>query len=212
MQFLSFFIVENLRYMLSQYRPETAFYLGHRLVNKEIGMEEGYMSGGGYILSRKALIKFAEIVRGDPSHFTPDGPWEDLSMGKALAHSAIFVDCRDEMQRERFFPIPLVGVIENDVPPDFWYLLYNYYRVDSNGLDGYSDVPVGFHYIRPEELYALDYLIYQVHPFGVEKNLTEALPRKLSLEEIIKASDFESQAPNFVKHEFYHNLTSSEYF
>jgi hypothetical protein len=38
-------------------------------------------------------------------------------------------------------------------------------------------------------MYYLDHLIYHVHPFGLEKNFTESLPRKLKLEEIIEASD-----------------------
>lgn len=207
-------IVENLRYMLYQYRAETAFFFGHRLLVgiNLTGTEEGYMAGGGYIMSRKTLIKFAEIVRRDPSFFTPDGAYEDVRMGKALAHSAIFVDSRDEMHRERFFPLPLTTLITNHFAADFWYSTSNYYKVNPNGLDGYSDVPIAFHYIKPEQLYALEYLIYHVHPFGFEKNLTEVLPRKLSLKEIIAASDIESQALKFIKHETYHNMTSSEHF
>lgn len=200
--------------MLYQYRTETAFFFGHRLnVGANLtGTEEGYMAGGGYIMSRKTLIKFAEIVRRDPSFFTPDGAYEDVRMGKTLAHSAIFVDSRDEMHRERFFPIPLTTLIKNHFATDFWYSTSNYYEFNPNGLEGYSDMPIAFHYVKPQELYGLEFLIYQVHPFGVEKNLTEVLPRKLSLREIIAASDVESKALHFRKHKIYHNMTSSEYF
>lgn len=198
--------------MLYQYRPETALFFGHRLIPNESDTEEGYMAGGGYVLSRKALIKFAEIVKRDPSYFTPDGAYEDMRMGRALAHSAIFVDSRDEMHRERFFPLPLHVLIRHNFTPDFWLSNFDYYKFKAGNLSGCSDVPIAFHYIKPPELYNLEYLIYKVHPFGLEKNLTEVFPRKLLLNEIIVASDFKSSAPNFVKHEDYHNMTSSEYF
>ena len=82
--------MENLRYMLSQYNPKTALLFGHRfLLNPEKNgalplNEEGYMAGdnfyqntchdisfiinsnlsflgGGYILTRKAVIKFVKL-------------------------------------------------------------------------------------------------------------------------------------------------------
>lgn len=205
-------IVENLRYMLHQFRPQTALFFGHRLALNQSEIEEGYMAGGGYVLSRKALIKFVEIVKRDSTLFSPDGAYEDVRMGKALGHSAIFVDSRDEMNRERFFPLPIHVLIRYKFAPDNWFVLADYYRFKPFNLSGCSDVPILFHYIKPHEMYNLEFMIYHVHPFGIDKNQTEIIQRKLNLDEIIVASDVDSLAPNFIKHKDFHNLTSSEYF
>lgn len=133
-------------------------------------------------------------------------------MGKALRHSAIYVDTRDEQLQARFIPTSIIRYLTLNFDYDHWLSSYNYYNFTHGGLGCCSDVAVSFHYIKPEDIYRLEYLIYQVHPFGVEKNLTETLPRKLSLEEIIAASDVKSYAPMAFKHDDYHNLTSSERF
>jgi hypothetical protein len=59
---------------------------------------------------------------------------------------------------------------------------------------------------------ALQYFVYHVHPFGLKKNLTEKLPRKLGLNEIIAASDIKGWGSDFIDHKPVHNLDSSEYF
>lgn len=67
--------------MLAQYRSETALFFGCRFANDNI--PEGYMSGGGYILSKKALSKFNEkiINNGDICKGDEAGD-EDFEMGK----------------------------------------------------------------------------------------------------------------------------------
>lgn len=60
----SFVVLENIRYMLYQYHAQTALYFGHRftLSKTEVDHFEGYMAGGGYILSKKALRKLVEDI------------------------------------------------------------------------------------------------------------------------------------------------------
>lgn len=206
--------MENLRYMLYQHRPQTALFFGHRFALKQHNMEEGFMAGGGYILSKKALKKFAQKVENDKTLFSPDGPYEDVRMGKALAHSAIFVDSRDDFLQERFFPLPVTKFFKSSISkdPHYWFNLFNYYSLLKDGLSCCSDVPISFHYIKPPELYYLEYLIYHVHPFGLVENFSRSFPRTLSLEEIVLASDVKSSAPNFIPHVDFHNMTSSEIF
>lgn len=57
---------------------------------------------------------------------------------------------------------------------------------------------------------ALQYLIYDVHPFGLQKNLTESLPRKLTIEELIKLSDEKSFASNYKEHQRIHQIDEDE--
>jgi hypothetical protein len=40
-----------------------------------------------------------------------------------------------------------------------------------------------------KQMYTLDYFTYHVHPFGLDKNSTEVLPRKPSLDEILARSN-----------------------
>jgi hypothetical protein len=59
-------------------------------------------------------------------------------------------------------------------------------------------------------MHELEYLIYHVHPLGLDKNSTEKLPRKLELREIIAASDIKGWGKEYVDHEPVHYLESSE--
>lgn len=172
-----------------------------------------HLAGGGYVLSRKALVKFEEKVRisgfFEPSYTV----FEDEAMGIALAHEAILVDCRDELKQLRFFHVHIEELLRQPMHPDHWFSKQNYYKYNNEGLSCCSDVPFGFHYIKdPEEMQNFEKYIYCENPFGLEKNLTEVRPRKLSLKEIIAASDGESISPYYFNHTDYHNMTSSEVF
>ena len=74
----------------------------------------------------------------------------------------------------------------------YWYDYSQYYNVSQGSLDCCSDTIVGMHYIESNEMLLLDYLIYKVHPFGLEKNLTEKLPSKLPFDDVMKASEGKS--------------------
>jgi hypothetical protein len=69
---------------------------------------------------------------------------------------------------------------------------------------------VEMHYIKPNEMRMLEYFIYNLHPFGLEKNLTETLPKKLSIEEIVEASDKRSFAKNYREHKIVHQFDDDE--
>lgn len=99
--------------------------------------------------------------------------------------------------------------------PDYWYFDRLYYEVAQGSSSCCSDVAITFHYTKPRDMYLLEYLIYHHHPYGLEKNLTEALPRKLSLSEIIAASDARNPALNdlyITTNTNVHYLESSEKF
>lgn len=72
----TFMIMENVRHLLHQYRPGTALYFGHRMTGN--GSLDGFMQGGAYILSRKAVEKF---VQRAPSCYKKKSWAEDLYLG-----------------------------------------------------------------------------------------------------------------------------------
>lgn len=129
-----------------------------------------------------------------------------------MTNFAIKVDCRDEKKQKRFFPI---GIEEHLVPmktvvSEWWYQKNLYYRAAQGNLNCCSDTSAGFHYINAYEMIGLEYLTRKVFPFGMDNHQSETLPRKLSLNEIIQASDVDSPSGNYQRPEIIHNLEESE--
>lgn len=44
------------------------------------------------------------------------------------------------------------------------------------GLECCSDSAISFHYVKPEQMYLLDYLIYQLKPFGLQSDNRPVTP------------------------------------
>lgn len=171
------------------------------------------MAGGGNILSKKALTKFVTILLPN-STLCPrnDGTGGDLLVGQCLNKFAIFLDARDDKNQKQIFPLGVEMHMKNEeLNMSNWYAQYLWRNVTQGGLECCSDTYIGSHYIRPLEMNLMQFLIYHLHPYGITKNLTEKFPRKLSLEEILKASDDKSVfASNYLEHERIHYIDDDE--
>lgn len=202
--------MENVRYMLYQYRPTTALYFGHRFAVQ--GLEEGYMSGGGYILSKKALEKFVTQVlpNGTLCRNTDGEGAEDMELGRCLKNIVLAGDERDEFNEKRMFAASMTEHLRPEKDMNYWYDRNQYFEFAQGNLSCCSQYSVGFHYITPQEMYFFEYLTRHVHPFGLDSNVNETLPRKFTFEEIVAKSDSESNSPNFKKHEFVHHFDHDE--
>nr|XP_023016950.1 glycoprotein-N-acetylgalactosamine 3-beta-galactosyltransferase 1-like [Leptinotarsa decemlineata] len=182
-------ILENLRYMLLGIDPQRPIYFGAKF---KPYVKQGYMSGGaGYVLSKEALRKFVveaipnrEICRADN-----EGA-EDVEIGKCLAAVNVEAgDSRDPESRGRFFAFtPLHHLIPGHVDKSFWYWQYIYYN-ESQGMECCSDNAVSFHYMSPDMMYTMEYLLYHLRPFGIAYD--PKLPPKLS--EILKDHSKENE-------------------
>lgn len=201
--------------MLYQYHPQTSLYVGHRFAQR--GTLKGFMAGGGHLFSRKALKKMVEesFKLNIPRCNLRDAEFDDMITGNCLGTNAIFVNELDELNQKRFFPIGIGEHAYKDELSDMWYKHYMWYNTSMGDLRCCSDTFVMLHYVSKREMYLQEYFAYKVHPFGLDKNTTEVLPRKLPLEEIIARSDIPGTGIHYFdtpdrKMITYHEIEDSE--
>ncbi|EFA09301.2 glycoprotein-N-acetylgalactosamine 3-beta-galactosyltransferase 1 [Tribolium castaneum] len=162
----TYVILENLRYMLLPYRSTDSIYFGCKF---KPYVKQGYMSGGaGYVLSKEAVRKFVELGLNSTKCSKSNSGAEDVEMGKCLEAVEVKAgDSRDSVGRGRFFPfVPEHHLIPGHVKKSFWYWQYIYYE-SKEGMDCCSDNAVSFHYVTPNQMYVLEYLIYHLRPYGI---------------------------------------------
>ncbi|XP_071446990.1 glycoprotein-N-acetylgalactosamine 3-beta-galactosyltransferase 1-like isoform X1 [Hetaerina americana] len=169
----TYVVVENLRYMLSPYQPSDPIYFGCRF---KPYVKQGYMSGGaGYVLSREAVRLFIEKGYNNSDLCRADhGGAEDVEIGKCLEKLNVKAgDSRDPLGRGRFFPfVPEHHLIPGHVEKDFWYWKYIYYPSEE-GMGCCSDSAVSFHYMPPNQMYVMEYLIYHLRPYGITHRIVD---------------------------------------
>ncbi|CAH1786780.1 unnamed protein product [Owenia fusiformis] len=155
----SFIIIENLKHFLTDYDPSAPEFFGH-IFNLNGDTKKKYMAGGsGVILSQESLKRLVTIAFKNYTWCMPNGQAEDFKSGYCLG----LVGCTpmnttDSKGRERFMVFNPKAHLIGNYPE--WYLRYDSNNGRIKGINCCSDFPIGFHYIKPDELYLLYYLIY----------------------------------------------------
>lgn len=124
----TFVILENLRYLLSDYNTTEPIYFGHRF--REL-VASGYASGGaGYVISKEALKRFGTKREG---LCVTDGGTEDVDFGNCMANLGVNLgNSTDALGRSRFHCFDPTLHLFGDFPD--WY-----YKYDANGGKMVSD-------------------------------------------------------------------------
>lgn len=196
--------------MLHQYNPQTAMIIGHRITDSSV--KDGYMSGGGYILSKKALEKFVKRVLEGKCEPGITGA-EDKLVGKCLQEQVLFIDAHDVNYEKQIFPITFEeNFIQNKSKIDGWYVDAQWSKFIYGNFSCCSEELVGMHYKQPKEMYLINYLLDHAYPFGFVGNYKTDLPKKFTFEEILKIANEESSSKFFEKHKIVHNFQENETF
>uniref|UniRef100_A0A0M3I6X0 Glycoprotein-N-acetylgalactosamine 3-beta-galactosyltransferase 1 n=1 Tax=Ascaris lumbricoides TaxID=6252 RepID=A0A0M3I6X0_ASCLU len=184
----TYVIIENLRLFLLTQRPDEPVYLGCRFKKFVKG---GYMQGGaGYVISRSALKAFAEKALPDAELCQQGNRGdEDVEMGRCLQNVGVrIIDSRDSTGHHRFLALhPLKYLTATNKTTDFWISDYSYDNI-LQGPECCSKYAIAFHYMKPEQLYLMEYLIYHLNVYGLREEVNTQLEREEAITKALSLS------------------------
>ncbi|CAF0889643.1 unnamed protein product [Adineta steineri] len=170
-----YLIVDNLKSFLSQQdtsKPETFGY------NFKVIVPQGYHSGGAsYVLGRESLRRFYEAHKDPTSTCSKDTGHEDVEIAKCLRSKGVYPGkSLDKQNRELFHPLSFNDHFRGNFPD--WLKQYAENPLQAR-YECCGDQTISFHYVTPEELYFMDFLLYRARPASsTVKSNSSMIPAK----------------------------------
>lgn len=170
----SYIVMENLRFNLFAYDPSNSVGVG---LAKNNTQNQTYLSDkAGYALSKGALKK---LINGfdtgskckNATNLRNDEQRIGICMSEANIH---FAKSTDANGKQLFFDKFLDDFLLPNPNVTLPYPWYQEYKVD-HYLDSASNYSIAFCDISWRQMYVMEYLIYQLRPYGVETE-TPLLP------------------------------------
>lgn len=185
----TYVVVENLRYMLYQYSPDNLVHFGYKRQSPLI--KQGYMDHGAYVMSRAAVEKMVkEGFDDDKKCRSGEIGDEEFELAKCLENLDIYAgDSRDKKGKERFF----IRAPESHLMPEFEWDSDRYYP-SKDGKDCLSEYTISFTNVYVDHLYAFDYLLYHLRPYGII-HYNKPLPEKVNFTEVMAKLRSEKPIP-----------------
>jgi len=189
----TYVIMENMHKLLAAHDPKNPVFFGAHFGKFA---KYGYMSGGsGYVLSKAAVEKVVPVFENASYCRTEDDGVEDVEMGKCLSNLGIQpMDSRDpENLEETFLPLHVWDLMT--VKKSDWF--YEWKLASEPVKLGYqccSKDVISFHYIRPEAMYELEYLLYKVKIQDI-RTPSSVLVQKVEKENQLLSTEHSQEEP-----------------
>ncbi|XP_059471656.1 glycoprotein-N-acetylgalactosamine 3-beta-galactosyltransferase 1-like [Neocloeon triangulifer] len=165
----TYVIMENLRKLLLPYKPQDPEYLGMHM--KDIA-PQGYATGAAYVLSQEALKRLVTKAFEAKSAECPmltNLIYEDVLLAQCLNMVGVYPgETRDSNGHYRFFHFDVeTYVIGNMTAIGDWYWV----RVKwphNEEHDHRTKHPIAFHHMSPDQIYLMEYFLYNFNIYGVK--------------------------------------------
>ncbi|CAF1103691.1 unnamed protein product [Adineta steineri] len=161
----TYLIVENLKAFLSQQNASEPVTFGY---NFKVIVPKGYHSGGAsYVLSRESLRRFYEAHKDPTSTCLKDGGNEDIEIARCLRTKDVYPgQSLDKQNRELFHTLSYTDHFRGNFPD--WLKKYAENPLQT-GDNCCSDQTISFHYIDPDKIYLMDFLLYKTRSRNVSQ-------------------------------------------
>ncbi|CAJ0928002.1 unnamed protein product, partial [Mesorhabditis belari] len=158
-----YYIMENIREVLSKYDPNEPWYLGELVTSGY----KVYPSGGtGYILSRAALKKFVTALDEPKTKCRKESDEEeDIHIGNCFRYANLsLIPTVNKEGRHSLIPINLKDLVPDVLERNVftkWYTTKSKIKVKT-GKDCCGPKLMAVHKVTYQEMFVYDYLLYRV--------------------------------------------------
>ena len=166
----TYVVMENLRYLLKDYKPNDPVYFGHLFKpgnpvynGLKTFVRQGFMSGGaGYVLSREALNRLVNVAlkgksrrKNGKCRFDKNMGNEDVEIGACLESAKVRPgNTKDQLGKSRF---------HIEAPKHY---MKSGQAMSKEDKTCCSNRTITLHHLSPDMMMAMEHLIYKVKPYG----------------------------------------------